>query len=217
MRFPSRSGTEKVAPDKAAEASRVHKGSSKHLLTLHKSNLDHYTAAAIVTQSHFRGYVVRHKRGLLNLTNRVHLGYELKVLQERKRRRNLIKGFPLHLTYMLILFMVFVLQHGRTVQTRFVLVETLKDYINGLETPSKVTFASIGSTSDCTSHAAFPHISARCHRLAKPLMHPHTVWDWTTNAFFNEFGGSDRVFVRSASSTAHPRRTPSHSLGEPKA
>ena len=48
-------------------------------------------------------------------------------------------------------------------------------------------------------------------------MHPHTVWDWTTNAFFNEFGGSDRVFVRSASSTAHPRRTPSHSLGEPKA
>ena len=49
------------------------------------------------------------------------------------------------------------------------------------------------------------------------LMHPHTVWDWTTNAFFNEFDGSDRVFVRSASSTAHPRRTPSHSLGEPKA
>ena len=172
MRFPSRSGTEKVAPDKAAEPSRVHKGSSKHLLTLHKSNLDHYTAAAIVTQSHFRGYVVRHKRGLLNLTKRVHLGYELKVLQERKRRRNLIKGFLQHLTYMLILFMVFVLQHGRTVQTRFVLVETLKDYINGLETPSKVTFASIGSTSDSTSHAAFPHISARCHRLAKPFDAP---------------------------------------------
>ena len=66
----------------------------------------------------WRGYVARHMRGTLNLAGQLHLGYELRVLQMRRKRRRLIFGFVQHLLYMGLLLMVFMLQHGRTVNTR---------------------------------------------------------------------------------------------------
>jgi len=76
-----------------------------------------------------------------------------------------------HIFYMGLLITVFFLQHGNSVNDRYVLVDTLKSYVGGLSTPSGVTFDGIGSVDN--------------------------VWDWTENAFFNEFAGSSgRVYVR---------------------
>jgi len=126
--------------------------------------------AALVSQKNWRGYVARHKRGNLNFAATLHLGYELDIIKTRKERKGLVVGFIQHITYMLMLISVFMLQHGRTVTDRYELVETIKGYVGGLKTPSGVTFESIGSIDD--------------------------LWDWTENAFFEEFGGTDRVYVR---------------------
>ena len=128
-------------------------------------------SAAIVAQKWWRGCVSRARKDQLNFEARLHLGYELHVLELRKRRKGLFIGFLQHMAYMALLITVFFLQHGNTVNNRYVLVETLKNYVGGLKTPSGVKFDSIGSVAD--------------------------VWDWTENAFFEEFAGtSGRVYVR---------------------
>ena len=99
--------------------------------------------AAIFAQRRWRGYIAR--RSNLNMANQVHLGYELRVLQVRSKRRNLVKGFIQHMIYMVLLITVFMLQHGRTVHTRFILVATLKDYVKSLQSAGGVTFDSISS------------------------------------------------------------------------
>ena len=99
--------------------------------------------AAILVQARWRGHMVR--RNHLNLGARLHLGYEIRILEYRERRRSLVDGFLQHLAFMALLIGVFMLQHGGTVPARFALVETLKDYVNGVESPSGVTFDSAGS------------------------------------------------------------------------
>ena len=126
---------------------------------------------SIVAQKWWRGCVSRARKDQLNFEARLHLGYELHVLELRKRRKGLFIGFLQHMAYMALLITVFFLQHGNTVNNRYVLVETLKNYVGGLKTPSGVKFDSIGSVAD--------------------------VWDWAENAFFEEFAGtSGRVYVR---------------------
>jgi len=127
--------------------------------------------AALLTQKIWRGFCDRAKKDQLNLNARLHLGYELHVLEVRKTRKGLFIGFLQHMAYMSLLVAVFFMQHGNTVNNRYVLVDTLKSYVGGLKTPSGVQFQSIGSVAD--------------------------VWDWTENAFFEEFAGtSGRVYVR---------------------
>jgi hypothetical protein len=99
--------------------------------------------ATLIIQSRWRGISVR--RHHLNLGARLHLGYEIRILEYRERRRSLVDGFMQHLTFMALLIGVFMLQHGSTVPARYALVETLKDYVNGVESPSGVTFDSAGS------------------------------------------------------------------------
>ena len=127
--------------------------------------------AALLTQKIWRGFVDRARKDQLNLNAQLHLGYELHVLELRKRRKGLFIGFLQHMAYMSLLVAVFFMQHGNTVNNRYVLVETLKSYVGGLKTSSGVQFDTIGSVAD--------------------------VWDWTENAFFEEFAGtSGRVYVR---------------------
>jgi len=127
--------------------------------------------AALLTQKVWRGFANRARKDQLNLNAKLHLGYELHVLELRKKRKGLFIGFLQHMSYMALLVAVFFMQHGNTVNNRYVLVETLKSYVEGLKTPSGVQFNTIGSVAD--------------------------VWDWTENAFFEEFAGtSGRVYVR---------------------
>jgi hypothetical protein len=93
----------------------------------------------------------------------------------RKKRKSMIVGFVQHVLYMTLLLAVFMLQHGSSVSNRFMLVDTLKGFVRGLSTPSGVTFDSISSIDE--------------------------VWDWTENAFFDEFtirggAGNQRVYAR---------------------
>ena len=108
--------------------------------------------AAIFAQRRWRGYIAR--RSNLNMASQVHLGYELRVLQVRSKRRNLVKGFIQHMIYMVLLISVFMMQHGRTVHTRFVLVATLKDYVRHLVSPKGVTFDNINSLEHIVSRTA---------------------------------------------------------------
>ena len=159
----------RVAPDLLGTLPEADATSSKPPSSL-KSDLTKISAA-IVAQKWWRGCVSRARKDQLNFEARLHLGYELHVLELRKRRKGLFIGFLQHMAYMALLITVFFLQHGNTVNNRYVLVETLKNYVGGLKTPSGVKFDSIGSVAD--------------------------VWDWTENAFFEEFAGtSGRVYVR---------------------
>ena len=97
--------------------------------------------AAIFAQRRWRGFIAR--RSHLNMSNQVHLGYELRVLEIRAKRKNLVAGFLQHMMYMTLLVIVFMLQHGRTVPTRYALVETLKSYVQDLSSPSGMNFDSI--------------------------------------------------------------------------
>ena len=129
--------------------------------------------ATLMVQSRWRGF--RQRIVGIDLAHQLHLGYELHVFKLRTRRRHLLYGFFQHLIYMGLLILVFNLQHGHTVSTRYTLVETLKNYVRHLKTPSGNTFDNV---------ASIP-----------------AVWDWTENAFFREISGTngdstDRVFLR---------------------
>ena len=131
--------------------------------------------AGLIVQKHWRGWVHRKAGDMLILGHEIHLGYEVRVMSLRAERKALASGFVQHLINLALLVTVFFLQHGRSVQTRYTLVETLKSYVNDLETPSGVTFDSI-STGD-------------------------EMWDWTQNALFAvdgdiEGGAGGRVIVR---------------------
>ena len=129
------------------------------------------TEAALFVQARWRGFKARSTQ--LNMSTKLHLGYELHVLKLRAKRRSLLYGFFQHVSYMTLLIVVFMMQHGHTVSTRYTLVETLKTYVRDLSTPSGVTFDSVGSVPQ--------------------------IWDWTENAFFREISGSsasERVFLR---------------------
>ena len=173
-------GTAKVTPDlmgalhdrEATDSSRPSDRGSVGSLMRRGLHLEmSLEEAALLTQKIWRGFCDRAKKDQLNLNARLHLGYELHVLEVRKTRKGLFIGFMQHISYMALLVAVFFMQHGNTVNNRYVLVETLKSYVGGLKTPSGVQFQSIGSVAD--------------------------VWDWTENAFFEEFAGtSGRVYVR---------------------
>jgi hypothetical protein len=173
----------KIAPDLMAAVNEREAEDAKHerQVLVTKASLRRINSglrmteeeAGQVVQKIWRGFISRARKNQLNHTSRLHLGYELHVLQQRKTRKGLFLGFVQHIFYMILLVTVFFLQHGRTVNNRYVLVETLKSYVSGLKTPSGVEFGSIGSIGD--------------------------VWDWTENAFFEEFAVPDtsgRVFIR---------------------
>ena len=132
--------------------------------------------AALIMQKIYRGHTYRKEGDVLLLSHKIHLGYEVRVMGLRAKRKALASGFVQHVINLALLVTVFFLQSGGNVQTRYTLVETLKSYVGDLETPSGVTFDSVSTGDD--------------------------VWDWTVNALFAEGSeleaaeGGTRVSVR---------------------
>ena len=56
--------------------------------------------AALLTQKVWRGFANRARKDQLNLNAKLHLGYELHVLELRKKRKGLFIGFLQHMAYM---------------------------------------------------------------------------------------------------------------------
>ena len=65
-----------------------------------------------------------------------------------------------------VLVSVFVLQHGRTVHTRYSLVEALKHYVKETATPTGVTFQTVQSIPDGASPLA--DLLSRVHPSDRP-------------------------------------------------
>ena len=55
--------------------------------------------AAVFTQKVWRGFHLRSQKDQLNLSQRLHLGYELHVLDRRQKRKSLFLGFVKHIFY----------------------------------------------------------------------------------------------------------------------
>ena len=55
--------------------------------------------AALLVQRLWRGFLTRNRQGRLNMSQVVHIGYELKVMEERKKRKSLVSGFFQHIVY----------------------------------------------------------------------------------------------------------------------
>lgn len=130
-------------------------------------------AAATEMQRRFRGHICR--KSEINLSTKLHLGYELRILELRKAKRAQGRGFVKTLSWLMLLITVFVLQHGRTVQMRYTLVEALKNQV--LDT---AYFDEGGH-----EHIDFDQIRNIDH-----------MWDWTSEFFGAVSGGAgERVYL----------------------
>lgn len=64
------------------------------------------------------------------------LRFELAIMRRRSKKRHLALSFVMHCSYIVLLITVFQMQHGRTVNSRYVLKSTLEDFLHELRTPS---------------------------------------------------------------------------------
>ena len=101
---------------------------------------------AILLQRHCRGQQARKK--VLHVTKRLHIQYEIKIIEQRQERRKLVSQFLMHVIYMTIMVSVFVLQHGHSVGSRYSMVAVLKQYVAATITPTGVTFDTIRTIPD---------------------------------------------------------------------
>ena len=74
--------------------------------------------------------------------------YELRIRMLRNEKLALGRGFVTNFLLLLLLIFVFLLQHGRTVGTRFELVRALKEQLGSITTDTGITFDTVASTDD---------------------------------------------------------------------
>lgn len=161
-----------VSPGEKAFEATVHKfrgttvGKTRFGMTM--------DGAATEMQRRFRGNKCR--KSEINLSTKLHLGYELHILELRRSKRAQGRGFLKTLSWLMLLIAVFVLQHGRTVYMRYTLVESLKNQV--LDTAYFDT--------DGHEHIEFDQIRNIDH-----------MWDWMAE-FIGELtpgDSSERVYL----------------------
>ena len=106
---------------------------------------------ALLVQRLVRGQRVR--KTVLNIMRKLHIQYEIKIIEQRQERRKLVSQFLMHVIYMTIMVSVFILQHGHSVRSRYSMVAVLKQYVDSTITPTGIAFETIRTIPD--------------------------VWDWT--------------------------------------
>jgi hypothetical protein len=123
--------------------------------------------AALAVQRRWHGHLVR--KNELDLSRTLNLEYEQRIVKLKGHRTRLVCGFGYHILFMALTIIAYMMQHGTSVNTRYSVVETLKNQIGEIYTPSGITFDSVTTTDD--------------------------IWDWL-DALLAETGGRKRVFVR---------------------
>ena len=101
---------------------------------------------ALLVQRLVRGQQAR--KTVLNTRKKLHVQYEIKIIEQRQERRKLVSQFLMHVVYMTIMVSVFILQHGHSVRSRYSMVAVLKQYVDSTITPTGIAFETIRTIPD---------------------------------------------------------------------
>ena len=99
--------------------------------------------AACHLQAVIRGYAER-KAFFSERGFKINLKYELSILRRRTERRGLLFGCAQHLTYIILLTIVILVQSGGP-KTNFELKTSINEYIENVETSDGMTFEDVGT------------------------------------------------------------------------
>ena len=100
-------------------------------------------AAACHMQAVIRGNAER-KAFFSERGFRINLKYEMSILRRRTERRGLLFGCAQHMTYILLLTIMILVQSGGP-KTNFELKTSITEYIENVETPDGSTFEDVGT------------------------------------------------------------------------